>query len=324
MSIATALWAKIEAQLPGTLQKARLLGMGIPLGKASKVFYVDSVNGLDTNSGRSIEHPFLTLEAAYAACTTGANDCVCLVQSATSNALAATLTWSKSYTHLIGLSAPKAMGQRCRVGGSADLDLATLITFSGSGCLIKNIQFQNGSDAAAIKSAAVVSGSYNHFENCQFGLTHATAASTSGSYALGLTGSENTFINCCVGNDTVVHAATNTVGVLSISGDASRNEFKKCRFLVASETAGKFLVTDASAGRWHEYEDCVFQNFSANWATTLTNAFDLNAGSPTYNVILRGMCQLVGVTGWADVLTYIHTPGVAGTATYGVDTAPAA
>lgn len=304
---------------------------GIPRGPHSRVFIVDPQHGSDTNDGLSLNTPLLTLAAAEDLCVANHNDCVAIIGGPTSNALTESLAWDKAYTHLVGLSGPLSMGQRCRVGGSAALDLSTLITFSGAGCIVKNIQFQNGSDEAAVHSAAVVSGSYCYFENCQFGLTHATAASASGSYALGLTGSENTFVNCCIGNDTVLRAGTNVMGELSITGGAGRNSFQHCRFLTWSETAGKFLVTEGSAAggtaRWNEYEACVFQNYSENWATTLTNAFDLvaDAGATTFNVVLRGHDnQLVGVTGWADVVTHIHTPGAAGTATYGVDTAPAA
>lgn len=301
---------------------ATIAHMGIPRGKNSQIFIVDPQTGSDSNTGRSFSSPLLTVAAAEDLCAANQNDVVVLVGGPTSNALATALAWDKAYTHLVGLSGPLAMGQRCRVGGSAALDLASLITFSANGCICRNVQFQNGSDAAAIKAAVIVSGSYCYFENCQFGLTHETAASTSGSYALGVTGSENTFVNCCVGNDTILHAGTNVMGALSMSGTAARNSFQRCRFLVYSETAGKFVVTDASANRWHEYEDCVFQNFSANWATTLSNAFDLSAGAPTYNVILRGKCQLVGITGWADVATYVHTPGANGAGTYGIDVAP--
>lgn len=304
---------------------------GIPLGPYSKIFVVDpqSGHGSNSNPGTSFKAPLATVNAAAALCTANHNDCVLVVGGPTGNALTAAITWP-AYTHLVGLSAPKAVGQRCRVTGSTALDLAALITFSGAGCMVKNIQFQNGSDAAAIKNAVVVSSDYNHFENCQFSLTHATAASTSGSAALALSGSENSFVGCAIGNDTVLRAGTNVVGELSITGGAGRNTFDNCRFLSWSETAGKYLVTEATAAggtaRWNEYNNCLFQNYSENWLVTLTNAFDLvaDAGATTHNTILRGACQLVGITGWGDVLTHIHTPGVNGTATYGIDTAPAA
>jgi hypothetical protein len=303
---------------------------GIPIGPQSKIYVVDpqSGHGSDSNTGLSFKSPLATLAAAEDLCVANHNDVVLLVGGPTGNALAEALAWDKAYTHLVGMSAPLAMGQRCRVTGSAALDLASLITFSGAGCICKNVQFQNGSDAAAIKAAVIVSGSYCYFENCQFGLTHATAASTSGSYALGVTGSENTFVNCAIGNDTVLRAGTNVMGELSLTGGAGRNVFKDCRFLTWSETAGKFLVTEGSTAggtaRWNEFENCIFQNFWSDNTSNLDNAFDLvaTAGASTYNVILRGACQLVNVAGWADVATWIHTSDVNGAATYGIDVAP--
>lgn len=301
---------------------------GIPIGPETKIYIVDPQHGSDSNPGTSFKLPLLTLAAAEDLCVANHNDTVLLVGGPTGNALAAALAWDKAYTHLIGLSAPLAMGQRCRVTGSAALDLASLITFSASGCICKNVQFQNGSDANAAKNAVIVSGSYCYFENCQFGLTHATAASHASSAPLALSGSECLFVNCAIGNDTVLRAGTNTLGELSITGGAGRNAFKGCRFLTYSETAGKFLVTEASTAggtaRWNEFEDCIFQNFSENNAVNLSNAFDLVtiAGSNTYNIVLRGACQLVNVDGWADVVTYIHAPDVNGAATYGLDVAP--
>ncbi len=296
----------------------------LPRGPNSNIYVVDPQSGSDSNPGTSLKTPLATITAALAKCTANQNDVVLLVGGPTSNMMAAALDWNKAYTHLIGLSAPKAMGQRCRVGGSAALDLDNLITFSAAGCIVRNVQFQNGSDANAEKHAVTISGSYGWFENCQFGLTHATAVSHASSCAVVLSGSENTFKNCVIGNQTVTRAGTNTIGELSILTAARRNEFVGCEFQTCSETAGKFLVTIAD-DTWTTFRDCAFSNFSPNWVTTLTDAMDLPtvAGALTYNVILLGSNQLIGITGWADVATKIHTQGVYGTATYGVDTAPA-
>ena len=296
---------------------------GIPRGKNSQVFIVDPQIGSDSNTGLSFDDPLLTLSAALAKCTTNQNDTVILVGGPTALNPAATVTWNKDFTHLVGMSADlPGVGQRARIVGTTTTDLAEVITFIGSGCIVRNIQIYNGSDADADKGAATVSGSRNLFKNVFFaGMGHATPAARAGSYSCKVSGSENVFEDCAFGLDTVVRAAANTE--LALLSGAARNIWKHCRFLSASETAGKFLVTVADGvDRWNEFEDCIFQNFSENWATSLSNAIDMNANA-THQIILRGQGnQLVGVTGWADVVTRIYTAQAAPNAGAGVSTNP--
>ena len=319
-------------------QRAEIVGLelavnaaavgGIPRGKNSQVYIVDPQTGSDTNDGLAFDTALATLAAAEDKCVANQNDVVVLVGGPTGNAVTATLAWDKAYTHLVGLSGDLGLGQRARVTGSATADLASLVTFSGRGCIVRNVQFYNGCDADKDSNAVTVSADNCVFENCFFyNAGNRTSYGRAGSCSLALSGSENLFKNCAIGGDTVLSGAS--MGAeLAITGGAGRNVFKDCRFLCYSETATKVLVSEADGGggvaRWNEYDNCVFQNFSENWATTLTNAFDLPtvAGATTYNTILRGLCQLVGITGWADVPTKIHTSGVAGAGTYGVDTAP--
>lgn len=287
-----------------------------------KTFYVNAVSGLgsDTNSGLTPSAALATLAAAYEKTRDGYNDVVVLIGGATANALTASITWSNSYTHLIGLSAPIDIGQRCRVTGSATADLTTLITLSGSGCMFHNVQFYNGADANADSGAVVVSGSRNHFENCFIvGMQHATPGARAGSYSLSVTGSENTFENCAVGTDTVIRAAAN--GELVLTG--SKNTFRDCKFMSYAETAGKGLVKFVnSVAGINFFEDCLFYNLWANWADNLDNAFLVSGTNATHFIVLRGNCQLVGVDGWGDTKDHIYVSGPVPNAGYGVSTNP--
>ena len=297
---------------------------GIPRGPKSKVYVVDPVNGSDNNRpGNSFQAPLQTVTQAEDMCVGDQHDAVVMISGDTADTPAAEIAWDKDYTHLVGLSSDlHGMGQRCRIVGTAALDLTPVVTFSGNGCKVRNIQVYNGKDANSDSGAAIVSGSRNEFRNMFFaGMAHATPAARAGSYSLKLTGSENLFERCAIGLDTVVRAAANPE--LWVSGSAARNAFVKSRFLSYSETAAKMLVLIDGMDRWIEFEDCIFENFSVNWATTLTNAFNISVAT-THQVIMRGKNQLIGFTGWSDVLTHIYSAEPVPNTGFGVSVNPAA
>lgn len=292
---------------------------GIPRGPKSKIFIVDTVNGDDNAGGDRFTQPLKTVAAAYAKTTANQHDVVLMVGGPTSDAPTAAITWAKDFTHLIGLtSALPGMGQRARIVNSAANDLAVLFTLSGSGCIVKNIQFFDGKDKAEDGAAVLVSGSRNLFENVFVaGMGHATPAGRAGSYSLKVTGHENHFKTCTVGLDTIVRAQANAELVVA----GSRNSFEDCLLLSYSETAGKFLAKiDNAAGdmRYTWFKRCLFHNYTVNWAAGITNAINMPAGGGTHYVILDD-CTLVGVnSGWADVVTHIYGAGAAPNAGFGV------
>jgi hypothetical protein len=280
---------------------------GIPRGPYSRVFIVDpqTNHGDDDNNGLTWEKPLATLAAAEDLCVANHNDVVALVGGPTGNALAASLAWDKAYTHLVGLSAPLAMGQRCRITGSAAVDATELLAISGRGCHFRNLQLFNGADADAEAAAAVVSGSNNFFEHVFFaGMGHATSAAHIGGCSLQVTGAENTFDDCVIGLDTIIRAAVNYQ--LKISGQ--RNTFRKCQVNSWCETATAFMVQiDNSGGdlRWNKFIDTLFYNYRENWGTMITDVFDMPAGGATHDVILQGACMQYGCTGWADTVAHL-------------------
>lgn len=295
------------------------------------VFFVNPGLGSDTTSfsdGKSPDHSFATATDAFANTTDGHNDVVIFVAQATADNPAVTIPWSKSYTHLIGAGGgPVSTAGRARIVGTAAVDLASVATFSGSGCVVKNIQFYNGANAASAAGAVVVSGSRNKFVNCHFaGMGDTGASAIAASYSLTVTGDENEFVGCTIGLDTVLRGASNVAQlIIGATGlHAARNVFDRCRFISYSETAGAFIAQIVAADRYNIFRDCVFYNFSVNHGVTITNCFNDTTEGNTHNIILQGSNQLIGITGWSDTLTNIWTPGANGTATYGVATNPAA
>lgn len=300
---------------------------GIPRGPNSNIFIVDPTAGNDTNPGTTFQRPLKTVAAAYAKCAADQHDVVLMLAGDTADYPTAAINWAKDHTHLIGLSGDlPGMGQRCRIVNHADNDLAVLFTLSANGCIIKNVQFFDGKDKAEDGACVLVSGSRNFFKNVFFaGMGDGTAlgpATRAGSYSLKVSGSENYFEDCTIGVDTVVRSAANAE--LIVSG--IRNRFVHCDIRSNSVTAGKFLVmVDNSGGDLRDtiFDDCLFFNFTENWANGIDNAFDMPAGGSTHFVILRGACQLVGVnSGWADTVTHMYSAGAAPNAGFGVSLTP--
>lgn len=281
-----------------------------------KWYYCDPANGTSGGDGLTPATANSSLLTVYSKCRSGYNDGVFFIGNGTSYDPAANFTWSNSYCHLIGLNdGLPGMGARCRIVNTAANDLTALFTMSGSGNLVANVKFSDEKDAAADGVCVLVSGDRNHFVNCFFaGMADGTASgpfSRAGSYSLKVSGSENCFDDCAIGLDTIARTAANSE--LIVSG--VRNSFRNCFIHSQSTTSGKFLVKiDNSGGdlRWQLFEDCVFFNYTENWATGITDAFDMPASGATHYVILKGDCLFVGTgTGLADTVTHIYGAGAA-------------
>lgn len=279
-----------------------IAGMGIPRSADSQVYLVDPDDGDDNFSGTNIDKPMKTVAAAEDKTVTDNHDVVLVISNDSSDVLGAQIAWDKDFTHLVGLSSNLfGMGQRSRITGGITTDLTNLIDFSGKGCIIRNVQIANFTDANADSGAVIVSGDRNEFENVFFaGMGHATPAARAGSYSLKVTGEENLFNRCTIGLDTIIRAAANAE--LWLAAGATRNWFADCHLLSYSETAGKFLVKQDGGDRWTVFENSLFTNFSVNHAVTLANAFNDSLGS-THDIYFKGKNLLAGIDGWGDTIT---------------------
>jgi len=280
---------------------------GVPRGMYSNIYCVDTANGSASNAGDRWKQPYASVATAYAACTTAQHDTILMVGSGTADTLAAAITWSKNFTHLVGLTNDlPGIGQRCRVVGGATTDLTVIATVSGTGNYFRNIQFYNGADADVDNGAVVVSGSRNVFENCAFvGMQHATPAARAGSYSLKVTGSENYFKSCMIGYDSITRGAGEPPELWLATG-CSKAIFEDCMILCRSETATASPVKiDAVNLGLVVFKNCLFANTSTNWATSLTDCFTITA-TGTHYIALNGNNQLVGITGWADTPTRMY------------------
>ncbi len=269
----------------------------VPRSKGSKIFVVDYVNGSDSNPGTKWEAPLKTVEAAYALCTTLKNDVVLLVGNGTSNPATAAITWSKDFTHLIGLSAPSLMEPRSRIKCPAALATTPFITWSASGCVIKNISFWHETSDALGLVNVYVTGGRNFFQNCQFaGGVGANAVTGERSLKISGANGGNTFKHCVIGNDTIM-VPDGGAGLEFVTG-AMHNIFDDCVFNVSTNgTTYAHILAAAAAGvgRLNMFRRCLFVN-EGNGA--MANVVLLGAALPVSSYLFMLDCWMYGAAKW--------------------------
>ena len=276
-----------------------LTGGNVGYKGQGKEFYVDAVSGSDGYDGLTAKTAKASLAAAYALTTSGKNDTIYLLSSTSMMNLAATLTWSKSETHLVGVGSPSRMAQRARIGHSANF--SPLITVSGDGCLFSNLYISHGRGSATNLIAVTITGGRNAFENVHFaGPQHATEAAEATYMTVNISGAdaaENTFVGCVLGNNTIARSAANCA--VNFTGGAPRTFFEDCYFVMMSSAATPVHVAIAATGidRFAIFKNCFFHSHG----TTLTQAIDSNISDTTNRqVFILGDSVSVGATDIAD------------------------
>ena len=283
------------------------LANGVALGTK---WYLDPVNGQDTNDGLSPQTAFRTLPVAYAALTANKNEILFVIGGASSLVLSSAFTWAKNFTHLVGLSANLRFGGRVRIG-HAGTALATMFTVSASGCMFHNIHFQHGQASATNLICVSVSGQRNMFSNCHFEASLDTVAS-GGSYAwravvIASGAQANGFKGCTFGSWTTVWASAAGL-LLLFAGDNADTFVEDCVFIMNTSSTSmkavgftgpisggysyimfgscKFIATNAKPGvlfekptnGWIMMDKCNAFNVTA-WAATNANLIEANGAA---------------------------------------------
>ncbi len=270
--------------------------VGVPRGPESKVFLVSAVHGNDGNDGLSWKRPLKTVEAAYALCTTLHNDVVLVLGEGTSFQPTAALTWAKDFCHLIGLNSGGAE-PRSRIKSAAALATTPFVTWSGDGCLVRNISFWHETSNAAGLVNVYVTGGRNTFDGCQFaGAVGTNNASGARSLKLGTADcSGNTFRNCWIGTDTIQEAAG--VVDLEIGASTMHTLFDSCIFAhSAGATAQPHVTVNAAPGRLNLFRKCLFINEVPS--VVQAEVFKTNGALAESSVIFVDECWKYGATDW--------------------------
>lgn len=247
-------------------------GMLPLMGKDAKAFFIDGANGSAGGSGK-INDPVATLTQAYALMTDGSGDVAYILNdgSTTATVRDVALVWAKDNCHIVGLCAP-AINNRARistVSASTDVDAYTpYLTLSASGCIIQNVSwFQGNSEDAKASVGLLISGSRNYLSRVSV-ITGAHANQGDEiSYNVQVTGSENVFEDCYIGQDTAARGNNALSANVRFGNDAAdeatRNVFRRCIFpMFADDTEPTFIhaKTAFDTQRWNLFDDCNFVN----------------------------------------------------------------
>lgn len=299
--------------------KRYLSALAIPRAYKQKVYCVDTENGDDTWLGDRWDKPLKTLIEAEDRCVAERHDTVFFVARADPDNPLASILWDKDYTHLVGLGPPLyGVGQRSRVV-MADAVATPTITFAGNGCIVKNIQLNQEMATGTPSGAAIVTGQRCFFENVFFMCPTATDVA---SYSLKLSGGENVFLRCNIGQTTLVRTAASYGLWIHGALDNQRNKFVKCEFRSWGGGTGlhTLVYIDASItneGFTVQFEDCLFHNLIG---VSLAQAIDDNC-TAQHQILLRGHNSFLGCDTitldnadiWAADYATAHSGGSMGT-----------
>jgi hypothetical protein len=295
-------------------------GMGALPPFTGNWYFCDYLNGSDGNDG-SATYPFKTIYQAYAKMVDGHNDVAVIIsdgstastqrlslanaQAIDPTATTGTLTWAKDSCHIVGLTAPTAVGQRARFAPPtgtytmATFGSGNFIVVSAQGCYFSNFSIFNGfSTGGASQIAWTDSGGRNYYSNVDFGgAGDAASAQATTSRSLLITGStgENTFDGCEIGLDTVTKTVANAS--LEFAGGSPRNTFRGCNFpfqTSASTPLGIIVAAASGIDRWQKFDRCTFINNVQSGSTTMAGLATLPASAG--GLLLLKDCTMVGIT----------------------------
>lgn len=280
-----------------------ITSMGVPtfgagglLPFTGNYFFVNETTGSDGNTGGA-QDPLATLTRALALCTNNNNDVIFLTGTVH---VTATVAWSKSRVHLIGLAPPAQTNQRARISSSGSTVFTPMVAVTAAECIFENIGAFHGYADASTQICWADTGGRNAYLNCSFlGMGNATAAAQAGgrSLTIGSGGSgECYFQNCTIGLDTIQRTAANAS--LEFLAGSPRNTFRNCFFpadIGSSGNAAVFVkVLTGGVDRYNVFDNCLFFNDTKSGASTMDQAFSV--ASAAGGMLWLNQCAVFGTT----------------------------
>lgn len=242
---------------------------------------------------------------AYAATVTQRNDVIVVTPEShawkgDTNSGGEALTWSRTSTHLLGLSPTSLAGYNRARFSHSGYTMANFMTVSGDDNCFKNLRFMHGSStgAAADITCVTVSGAGNRFENVAFaGPNDATQAASANYLGVSLSGSHNYFKGCMFGSvNDVDRSAANTMLNLT-TGCGAWNIFENCVFRSRSgggQSTAYFIndkVTDTVVDFTALFLNCQFIHQGTALAVGITKA-----ANTSRKLYFDDRCRFAGVT----------------------------
>jgi len=243
---------------------------------------------------------YSSLATAYAATTNSRNDVILLTPE--SHAQASSLTWANYNTHLIGMMAGRTFqAHSARITPSANYTPGW--TISGYYDTWANVRLAHPAGSAGNLVGLEMSGHYNYWNNVDLWSPGSTTeGAVEAMYSLSCAGGNNYFEDCTIGGDSRMRAAANHV--LNINTNGVQNVFKNCVFMFYTNSADTYFIRCASGAgvqnRWTLFDNCTFIAYSANWATSCTEAVKFNYSGGIGHRLLFKDCSFMGVS---DIIT---------------------
>lgn len=266
---------------PGEIHMVYNSGTGTPYGYFRRI--------IDDSKMHS------TIANAHTAMTTGRHDVALLTQEAHSSAAA--ITWSKSYTHLIGMAKPGSFFSGYYPEISISADAVPLLHVTGAGNLFANLSFKfgRGYSGSNMYCLRLGTGGQNcTFIGCHFdGPQNATEAASAETSVVFVQGDSCYFKNCAFGTYwqgmtagrllQIGHGAASVTGV-----------FEDCQFIMSASGANpRFIRVQPDTGVGTVFfKGCQFINIGS---TSLTYAID-GVGLGNSKLFFDSDCSFAGVT----------------------------
>jgi hypothetical protein len=249
-----------------------------------------------TKRGVTAGSIYTSISDAEASMVTLRNDTVLVTPETHSQA--ASLTWSKYNTHLLGLMAGRTFqAHSARLTPSANYTPGW--TLSGYYDTWANLRLAHPAGDAGNLVGVNVSGHYNYWNNVDLWSPGSTTeGAVAEMYSLSCAGGNNYFEGCTIGGDSRMRAAGNYI--LDINTNGVQNVFKDCVFMFYTSSADTYFIRCGSGSgvqnRWTLFDDCTFVAYSSNWGTSATVAVKFNYSGGTGHRLLFKDCSFMGVT----------------------------
>lgn len=238
-------------------------------------FFVDPYAGSDSNDGLTPGAPFLTLDKAYEACTSGAGDGIAFHAPAISGAsrsltLKKTITWAKWGITVVGLNNGCGYMGRSRITCTTITTTATLTAPEG-GATITRASGSFITDGWVAGMAGICAGAHtdtfvvSEVSALTLTLVGTVTASAGGITSItsyiatmfDITGSDNRFMNLYIANE-----GTHALSLIGVTVHANRNRFDHCHFRAGCNATTAAVATCASlcidTASETEFNDCWF------------------------------------------------------------------
>jgi len=290
-----------------TSMGAPVSGGGFPYNSGGKHYFTDSVNGSDSNTGKSWDKAKSSIfgtSGGYQLLRENKHDVLHVIGGATAYASTAVGAFDKDYAHVVCETAPTLTGGRARLTNTVTTATTGEFTFTGVGSVYDGLHIQHGDSA----TAASVIGTHlsgdgrNAFLNCHFeGPTNATVADGTALKTFKLTSTQdNLFYNCAFGARTILSSSAAGAIVEFAGTNNNANTFKKCLFLAYNSTTTSasisFVNNAMPDSGFTMFDECIFQG-CANVAVADVIIFATGG----HGTCILNKCALTGAgyTKWA-------------------------